>query len=319
MDTLPQKPLKPLFKVVAILVLAVVYYGTAEISRYLAASPESVTPVWPPDGFAAAAILIFGYQILPGVLIGSFLANIWAFFNPDSWFMAIASVLEVLGIAIGTTLGVGVGNYLLRRSIKGRNPFRRLDDTYKFLFLLCTLTPIINATVGAVCLYLGGKITLSIFSSVWMTWAISNVGGICIFTPAILSWVQLYYHFKIRKEQPKAKAQNIYVWKLVEASLLTIIVITISYVSFFEKYGFEYILIPCLVWATLRFGQFAAINLIVVISMIAVIGTVRGLGVFANEQSNYSLILLQSFIIVIVLTTLSLIAILAEKQRAIAL
>ena len=52
--------------------------------------------------------------------------------------------------------------------------------------------------------------------------------------------------------------------------------------------------------------------------MIAVFGTVRGLGIFANPNFNYSLISLQSFIVVIVVTTLSLIAILAEKQQAIA-
>jgi integral membrane sensor domain MASE1 len=58
-----------LFRSVLITVLALVYYGTAQFSRILASTPQNVAPVWPPDGFAAAAILLFGYWIWPGVLI----------------------------------------------------------------------------------------------------------------------------------------------------------------------------------------------------------------------------------------------------------
>ena len=191
-----QKRLKRLPYIVVIVMLGLIYYGTAELSRHVASTPQSVTPVWPPDGFASAAILIFGNQLLAGVLVGSFLANIWAFFNADTWYIAIASILQVLGIAIGTTIGTGVGNYLLRLSIKSRNPFRRLPDVYKFLAFTGVLAPMINATVGVVCLCLGGKVSWSIFGSVWLTWWTSNVAGICIFTPAIVSWHELYIKFQ---------------------------------------------------------------------------------------------------------------------------
>ena len=135
MFVLSQQRLKIVPNVVAIVILALIYYGTAEISRHLATTPQSVTPVWPPDGFAVAAVFIFGSRISPGVLIGSFLADIWAFFDGNSWYSAITSILMVLGIAIGTSFGSGIGNYLLRRSIKEKNPFRRLNDVYKFFFL----------------------------------------------------------------------------------------------------------------------------------------------------------------------------------------
>ncbi|PZO40082.1 MAG: two-component hybrid sensor and regulator [Pseudanabaena frigida] len=316
MFVLSQQKLKPFLRVVAIVMLALVYYGMAEFSRHVAATPQSVTPVWPPDGLAAAAILIFGRQLLLGVLIGSFLANIWAFFDAHNLYVAIASILQVLGIAIGTTIGAAVGNYLLRLTIRGRNPFRRLDDIYKFLVFTGTLAPMINATAGVVCLCLGGKVSWSLFGSVWLTWWISNVAGICIFTPAIFSWYEFY--FKNIKNKDTKKSIKISPWRLTEAIILIAIVISIGVLSFYQEYSLEYVLIPCLVWSVLKFGQFGATNLIVVITMIAVLGTVKGLGSFAVQHANYSLILLQSFIIVIVVTTLSLIAILAEKQQAIA-
>ncbi len=324
MFVLSQQRLKTFPRFVAIVILALIYYGIAEISRHVASTPQSVTPVWPPDGFASAAVLIFGYQILPGVLIGSFLANIWAFFNADNWYMAIASVFQVVGIAIGTTLGTGFGNYLFRQIMKGRNLFRRLNDVYKFLLLIGLIAPMINATVGVVCLCLGDKVGWSGFGTVWLTWWISNVAGICILTPAILSWYEFYLNhlntIRDAKQLPfddQTQISRINLWRIFEAITLIIIVICLSLSSFYEEYDLEYMLIPCLVWTVLRFGLLGATNLIVVITMIAVSGTVKGLGAFGDDPTH-SLISLQSFIVVMVVTTLSLIAILAEKQQAIA-
>ncbi|NUN64760.1 response regulator [Pseudanabaena biceps] len=322
MFVLSQKRLKPIPRILSIIIVALLYYGMAEISRHVAATPQDVTPVWPPDGFASAAILIFGFQLLPGVLIGSFLANIWAFFNADSWYMEIFSILQVLGIAIGTTIGTGLGNYLLRRSINGRNPFRRLDDLYKFLGFTGALAPMINATAGVLCLCLGGQIPWSIFGTVWITWWVSNVAGICIFTPAIISWYKFYVNSTKHKEKLlvnwKTEAKKIRFRRVIEAIILIVITLEISFLSFYQNYPLSYTLIPCLIFAVNRFGDFGATNLIVVITTISVLGTVKGLSSFAIQYPDSSLVLLQCFIVVVVLTTLSLIAILSEKKQAIA-
>ena len=54
------------------LIFAIIYYQMAEISRNLASTPENVTPVCPPDGFASAIVFIYGYWALPGVFFGFF-------------------------------------------------------------------------------------------------------------------------------------------------------------------------------------------------------------------------------------------------------
>jgi integral membrane sensor domain MASE1 len=91
------------------LLLAVAYYALAELSRQLASTPQDVTPVWPPDGLAVAVVFLWGRNQLYGVFWGSFLANIWAFWNLSSWGHFLISTLAVLGIAIGTTLGTWLG------------------------------------------------------------------------------------------------------------------------------------------------------------------------------------------------------------------
>jgi integral membrane sensor domain MASE1 len=75
-------------------------------------------------------------------------------------------------------------------------------------------------------------------------------------------------------------------------------------------------LIPCIAWAAFPFGKLGSTNLIVIVAVIAVLGTVRGLGVFARPTLNKSLILLQYFIGVIVLKTLVLNAVLKQKEQA---
>ena len=322
-------------RILAIVILALSYYGTAELSRYIAATPQSVTPVWPPDGIATAAVLVFGYQLLPGVFIGSFLANIWAFFDDRSLMMSIGSVLQVVVIAIGTTAGIALGKYLFQRTIHRRNPFVRINDTYRFLLLSAALAPVINATVGVSVLCLGSRVPWELFGDNWLTWWISNVAGICIFTPALLSWYQLYRNniisINIHRKYPADNSRNLLknssdfsqqlatFKRLFEAIILTTAMVVVSWQSFYGKYDFEYTLIPCLVWSVFRFGQLLSTNLIVVLTMIAVSGTVRGLGKFGSEyNSHYSLLFLQLFIVIIIVTTLSLVAILAEKQEAIA-
>jgi signal transduction histidine kinase/ActR/RegA family two-component response regulator len=301
-----------------IAVLALFYYETAQFSRILASTPQNVTPVWPPDGFATAAIFVFGYWIWPGVLIGSFLANIWAFINTTSTITLIFSVLQVLGIAIGTTSGTILGTFLCRKLITTHSPLERLGDVSKFLLFTGIIGPIVNATTGVTALTLGGKIPITNYAEVWITWWISNVAGIFIFTPALLSWGEFFNNnFSITKQEVSThlKAKNF--WLIIEGLILLKIVFFIAKNAFFGNYYIEYMIIPCLVWVVFRFGKMGATNLIVIVAVIAILGTVRGLGAFNRSNLNDSLLLLQCFIGVIVLTTLVLNAVINEKRLAI--
>jgi signal transduction histidine kinase/CheY-like chemotaxis protein len=315
-----------LLRPVWIVILALVYYKTALLSRVLASTFQDVTPVWPPDGFATAAILLFGDWLWPGVFVGSFLANIWAFIDTNNLINLILSLLQVLAIAGGTTLGTLIGKFLLRKSIGKADPFKKLNHLIKFLVFTGMVGPVVNAKVGVTALTLGGKILSSAYLQTWFTWWISNVAGIFIFTPALLTWgklIKLYFVQNLQTPQKSRKFYfrdidiNINYFKILEFILLILIVVWIGRNAFWDQYSLEYMLIPCLVWATFRFGKLGSTSLIVIIASIAVIGTVKQLGVFARPNLNESLILLQCFIGVIVLTTLVLNAILSEKEQAI--
>ncbi len=47
-----------------ILFLALIYYETANMCRFLASTPQDITPVWFPDGIASATVILLGYWII---------------------------------------------------------------------------------------------------------------------------------------------------------------------------------------------------------------------------------------------------------------
>ncbi len=302
-----------------IFALALVYYEIAQICRVLASTPQNVTPVWVPDGFASAAVLIYGYWTLPGVFIGSILANIWAFTDLTNYWTSCLSILQVIAIAIGTTFGSYLGVKLLRQNIKRRYPFVRVKDTCKFLIYTGMGGTLVNATVGVSALTLGGKIPVNQYAQTWLLWWIANVSGIFIFTPALASWHHFLTNFNNQRKLNynfSLNCKNLDRNKLIELICLIIIISLICFCSFWTDYSLEYILIPCLIWANCRFGELEITNLIVLISVIAVTGTVRNLGVFSKESLNESLVFLQIFIAVIVFSMLIFNGVFAEKQQA---
>ncbi|RCJ39847.1 histidine kinase [Nostoc punctiforme NIES-2108] len=317
-------------------VLAIAYYEMAEISRHLASTPQDVTPVWPPDGIAAGAVLLFGNWIGYGVLLGSFLANFWAFRDPTNFLSLVISTLPVLGIAIGTTLGTLLGASLLRKTTNHNYPLERVTNVFKFLILTGMVGPSINATVGVACLALSGKVPWTAYGTIWLIWWISNVSGIFIVTPILLSWGQ----FIQKKQHPiwqwlslsstsedsfnlsyirhlKADLRRLRFWLIVvEPVILMGLVIFIVKVAFSEGYHLEYMLIPMLIWSAFRLGQPGATLLTFIVAAIAVIATVNGKGGFVSQDLNQSLIQLQLFIGVITLTILVLTATIAERTQA---
>jgi signal transduction histidine kinase len=303
------------------LTLALMYYALADLSRTLASTPKSVTPVWPPDGLAVAVTLIHGNWLLPGICLGSFLANVGAFWNPQGWLPFLTSLLGVCGIAAGTTLGTWLGVWLLRRAVRQRCPLNRVGDSIKFLTYAGLIGPIVNATVGVAMLGFTQKVPWAAYQSVWLTWWISNVAGIFILTPVLLSW---HHWFQSNQDfiagQPLPSRMSSWLMlsreKALEALVLGGFIFAIGKAAFWGNQPFAYMLVPLLAWSAFRFGQPGATLAMFLVAVIAILGTVRGLGTFAGTDLNYSLMGLQSFIAVVVFTTLTLVAILSERLQA---
>ena len=83
-----------------------------------------------------------------------------------------------------------------------------------------------------------------------------------------------------------------------------------------RDYPLEFLCIPLLILAAFRFGLREAATCVVLLSVIATWGTLRGAGPFVWDTQNESLLLLQAFMGTIAMMTLLLAAVVAERGRA---
>lgn len=281
-------------------ILAVVYFVAGKLGLQLAYVNASATAVWPCTGIAVAALLVYGYKVWPGILVGAFMVNL----------TTMGTVETSIGIAIGNTLEGLAGCYLVNRFARGKEAFARAQDIFKFALLAGMAATTVSATIGVTTLALGGFANWSSFRSVWSTWWLGDAVGAVIVTPLLLLWW----------ENPRVR------WtreQISELALLFLGLFSTGWVVFgkpfhseLKNYPLEYLCIPFLIWAAYRFGRRKAATAICALSGIAAWGTMHGYGPFARESQNTSLLLMQVFMGIVAVTTLALAAEVTEHKRA---
>jgi diguanylate cyclase (GGDEF)-like protein len=280
--------------------LAAVYFVAGKLGLKLAFVNANVTAVWPCTGIALAAFLIFGYRVWPAILTGAFLVNL----------TTAGSVATSIGIALGNTLEGVVGCYLVIRFAGGQHAFERAQDIFKFGCLAGMVSTAISATIGVTSLALGGFADWRTYGTIWCTWWLGDGVGAVVVTPFVLLW----------RENPGLNWTRKQMMEL--AFLFSGLFFTGSIIfgglfqSELKNYPFEYLCIPYLVWAAFRFGRRKAATAICVLAVIAAWGTLHGFGPFSRESQNTSLLLMQSFIGIMAITTLGLAAEVTEHNRA---
>src|ERR1700730_415701 len=140
--------------------LASVYFIAGKLGLTLAFVHASATAVWPPTGIALAAVLVFGYRVWPGILLGAFLVNI----------TTEGTLATSLGIAVGNTLEGLLGAHLVNRFARGRDAFERAQDIVRFVALAGLVSTTVAATFGVTSLSIGGFARWSDYRAIWLTW-----------------------------------------------------------------------------------------------------------------------------------------------------
>jgi diguanylate cyclase (GGDEF)-like protein len=280
--------------------LAVVYFVAGKLGLQLAYVHASATAVWPCTGIAIAALLVYGYRVWPGILLGAFLVNV----------TTAGSVATSIAIAAGNTLEGLAGCYLVNRFAHGKETFVRAQDIFKFALLAGMAATGVSATIGVATLAIGGFADWASFGSIWCTWWLGDAIGAVLVTPLLLLWW----------ENPRLK------WtreQITELAILCTGLFSTAWIVFGEpfhselkNYPLEYLCIPFLVWAAYRFGRRKAATALCALAVIATWGTLHGFGPFARESRNTSLLLLQAFMGITAITTLALAAEVSEHRRA---
>jgi diguanylate cyclase (GGDEF)-like protein len=282
---------------IAIGLVAAAYFAAGELGVSLAVVHPSSTAVWPPSGIVLAAFLILGPRIWPGVALGAFLVGI----------TTAGSIATSAAIAAGNTLEGLAGAYLVLRFANGARCFDRVQDALKFAFLAGPLSTAISATVGATALALGGFVAWIDYKPIWFTWWMGDQAGVLIVAPLLLLWAA---NFRVHWSWPR----------IGELAILLVSLAIAAQIVFGplarQGYPLEYLTIPFVVWAALRFGPRETATVSLLLAAIAVRGTLHGFGPFAVGSKNDSLLLLQAFMSIVAVMTLTLAVLTSERMRA---
>src|SRR5438876_9240070 len=271
--------------------VALIYIGCAKLGLALAFRAAQVTAVWPPTGFAIAAVLLLGRQSIPGILIGAFLANATA--HEPLWVAG--------GIAIGNTLEAVVGATLLQR-LGFDSQLARVRDMIALLVAV-VVSPVVSATIGVSSLGAGGVQQAAALPSLWWVWWLGDALGALIVTPLLLVWAS----------RSPVRRRDVSEGFVLLAALL--VVSAISFIGLPRLPETEYVAFPFLIWAALRFGPVGSATATAAADVIAVLATHLGTGPFAGAGPEQGLVPLQIFMAVAGTTGLLLGAVAAEDRR----
>ncbi|MFS8084820.1 MAG: MASE1 domain-containing protein, partial [Acidobacteriota bacterium] len=283
--------------VLSILLLAGLYFVAARLGLSLASVHTNVSPVWPPTGLAIAAVLLLGYRVWPGILLGALLANL----------LTPVPIAVTVAIASGNTLEALSAGFLLR-SIDFRDSLDRARDVFNFVLavLICTLAA---ATIGTLSLCLGHAARWVDFGSLWMTWWFGDAVGGLVIAPLFLAWGA-----KSRGWSPKKRDLE---------AVTVLLLLSLSAIATFggpsrisvQYYPLARLTVPLFLWAAFRLGLSGVTLASLVLSIFAVWGTANGLGPFFGSTPNESLLLLQLFLGSNAVTFLFLVAVVEERRR----
>ena len=147
LSTKTQSRVAYLFKVS---VLAVIYHLAARVGLQMAYLQINTSPVWPPTGIALAALLLFGYNLWPGIGIGVLVGRMFTG----------ADINVSVGLAFGNTLEAVVRAYLLKRFFHFENSMSRIRDVVG-LTTAAIFSTMISASFGIATLVFTNPIVLT--------------------------------------------------------------------------------------------------------------------------------------------------------------
>jgi signal transduction histidine kinase/CheY-like chemotaxis protein len=284
----------PASRALVLLALAAVYVAAGKFGLLFAFVHASASPVWPPTGLAIAAVLLLGRWVWPAVFVGAFLVNV----------TTAGSAASSLGIAAGNTLEALLAGYLVGRFASGPAAFERARDIFVFAGLAGFVSTAASASIGVASLVAGGFASLAEAPRIWWTWWLGDLAGALIVTPAIILW------FRTR---PLGFADRSAETVLALAS--TALVGVVAFGELGTGRSLSFICLPPLAWAAFRLPPREVATCVVLLSGIAVRGTVAGIGTFSRGDANESLLLLEAFMATISMTMLPVAAVVAETQR----
>ncbi len=165
-------------------VVGTIYFFLVRFCLELASLYPGASAIWPPAGFALAAVLLGGYRMVPAVFAAGFVAN--AVSSGPSYATAVTAVANALEVL--------VGGFLLNWWSEGSKAFAVPTGIAKFV-LIAIFATAISASVGsAVDIGLAASggiqhVDWEKFALIWLPWWLGDLAAVLLITPVLVLWV----------------------------------------------------------------------------------------------------------------------------------
>jgi two-component system, LuxR family, sensor kinase FixL len=280
--------------------LAVGYFIGGQIGLLFSYGDNLASLVWPPAGIALAAILLGGYRLWPGVVLG---ATALAVANGAPFLAA------VLG-AVGNTVAALTAAWLLRVWLDFDLRLHRVRDALALAGVGAMLPAVISASVGALFLYASGSIGPPALGTGWAVWWLGDVAGVLLVAPMLLAWGADWGSRPWRSPPGEVAAVFLALGLACAVSFGGLLQLERS------DLPLAFLLFPFLIWVALRLPMpwVATASLLAVGA--ALVGTASGYGPFAQLGPVEGAAVLWLFMAMVTLTMLLVGAGMSERRRA---
>jgi diguanylate cyclase (GGDEF)-like protein len=282
------------------LAVAYVLAGKAgfEFGYALPAAPV-VTAVFPPAGIALGALLVLGYRVWPIILLAGTLL-----YASVIGVVAAAPILAAINTAEGLFLA-----YLINRFAGGRHALQTPRHALRYAGLTTLAVVCTGPTLATLTLVLFNIAPLPAADTLWITWALGSFGGIVLIGPLVLLFAQG------RNDR----------WKrvqMIEAGAVLVCLLFVGLIVFcgvpveMRNYPLEMLCFVVLLWPAFRLGRRAASLGLLILTGLALFGTLSGYGPLIRSEPNTSVLMVIAFMSMMSILILSLAALAAEYAVA---
>ncbi len=276
------------------------YILTARLGLSLSAVSGFATLIWLPTGLSFAALFFWGQSFWPCIALGALIANYWT--GAPLWVAFM--------IAIGNTLEAILGVWFFHRFAGMETRLERIRHVTVLVVFVALLSTMVSASIGTTTLDFAGLVKPGQFAETWWSWWIGDVLSNLVIAPLLLVW-------------SRAPRFDKNLGRRIEGIVLTLAVVILCTFVFTSResdpvapYIRTHWIFILLIWTTLRFGQHANVLLTMILSSIAIWGTVLGVGPYQEQSLNDNLVLVQIFTAAVALSGLFFGALGREKDEA---
>ena len=291
-----------------IILVAGLYFVTAKIGQIFAIPPGNITPIWLPSGLMVAIIIVHGYRLWPGIFLGAFIGNVWAYLLPFSSEHLLKACISGMTNGIGDVLATTGSIYIFRRRFPVGNPFEN-SASFKQFAVWCALAgSLLSAICGVTSLTLTGFLSWDSYLTALLTWWTGDSVGVLLVASLCLS-----FYFAENEPELKKKIHELIAYAFIFSGLCAALLHHADWPAVIPSPIF--FTLPVLLWSVLHFGFRITFTSIFIIAALAVQNTSEQIGPFSGKPQLFALIELQLFLTLLVTSVIAVGIVVADRNR----